>query len=130
MKTIACILLLFMILLQTFTSFVYDAAYSLNKKYIAKNFCVNKDKPAMQCNGHCYLNKQKAKEEGNDKQSTENKKDKVEVAAYEIIDQVITNSFVPARTTISFNSIAHKTLTGYFSSIFRPPLFNRLYSFL
>jgi len=32
--------------------------YKLNKKYIAKVLCVNKDKAQMQCNGKCHLKKQ------------------------------------------------------------------------
>lgn len=32
--------------------------YELNIDYIIKNYCVNKDKPEMHCNGKCYLNKQ------------------------------------------------------------------------
>ena len=32
--------------------------YQINKNYIAANFCENKSKPEMKCNGHCYLKKQ------------------------------------------------------------------------
>lgn len=32
--------------------------YQLNKKAIAETRCENRDKPEMQCNGHCYLTKQ------------------------------------------------------------------------
>lgn len=34
------------------------AWYQANKDYVAKELCVNKDKPQMHCNGKCYLKKQ------------------------------------------------------------------------
>lgn len=36
--------------------FVY-AGFQMNQKYISENLCVNRDKPWMHCNGHCYLMK-------------------------------------------------------------------------
>ena len=32
--------------------------YELNIDYIVQNYCVNKDKPKLQCNGKCHLAKQ------------------------------------------------------------------------
>ncbi len=32
--------------------------YELNKEYITEQYCVNKDKPEMDCCGKCYLSKQ------------------------------------------------------------------------
>lgn len=29
--------------------------YLLNQDFIANNYCVNQDRPALQCNGKCYL---------------------------------------------------------------------------
>jgi len=41
--------------------------YALNKDYIAKNLCVNRDKPKSCCQGKCHLKKQLAKsDESND----------------------------------------------------------------
>jgi hypothetical protein len=43
--------------------------YLFNKEYIAQQFCTNKDKPALKCNGKCHMNdilsKQIEKEENN-----------------------------------------------------------------
>jgi len=49
--------------MQTFSSFLIEADFFLNKDYIAKNLCVNRDKPMMHCNGKCFLAK-KLNEEG------------------------------------------------------------------
>lgn len=35
--------------------------YALNKEYIAKNLCVNRDKPKSCCEGKCHLKKELAK---------------------------------------------------------------------
>jgi hypothetical protein len=32
--------------------------YYANQKTIALNYCVNKSKPALHCNGKCFINKQ------------------------------------------------------------------------
>ncbi len=37
--------------------------YIINKDYIAKVLCINKDKPALKCQGKCHLKKQLAKTE-------------------------------------------------------------------
>ena len=57
MKIFATIFLTFTIFIQTFSTFIIQADFYVNQSYIAKNFCVNKDKPMMHCNGKCYLSK-------------------------------------------------------------------------
>ena len=39
---------------NTFYQFVH---YKLNEEQITMDFCINKDKPEMQCNGKCHLAK-------------------------------------------------------------------------
>jgi hypothetical protein len=39
------------------------ADYELNKDYITKNFCVNKAKPMMHCNGKCHMRKELAQQD-------------------------------------------------------------------
>lgn len=36
--------------------------YAMNKEYIAKNLCVNRNKPKSHCNGKCHLMKQLKKQ--------------------------------------------------------------------
>ncbi|MET4107092.1 hypothetical protein [Hymenobacter sp. UYP22] len=49
-----CILLLF----QTFSRELLVLDYQARKAEITQLFCVNKDKPRLQCNGKCHLRKQ------------------------------------------------------------------------
>jgi len=48
------------------------AYYRVNRDFIAKNLCVNRDKPMLNCNGQCYLAKKlKAAEEKEQKSNSE-----------------------------------------------------------
>jgi hypothetical protein len=50
---------------------VIQGSYEINKAYIIENFCVNKDKPMMNCDGKCFLaDKIKAQKEKEDANST------------------------------------------------------------
>lgn len=49
--------------------------FYLNQDYIAKNWCVNRDKPAMRCNGKCHLGKQLREEDRKDQENPERKAD-------------------------------------------------------
>ncbi|MGS2738469.1 hypothetical protein [Sinomicrobium sp. M5D2P17] len=42
--------------------------YLVNEDYIAEYFCVNKDRPELQCNGQCYLARQLKKQQEDKKQ--------------------------------------------------------------
>lgn len=47
--------LLFAFAAQCFSQWGVLAGYELNKDYIAEFLCINRDKPAMHCDGKCYL---------------------------------------------------------------------------
>lgn len=69
------------ILSQSLVQVGIGVYYQLNKQYIAKQLCENKNNPKMGCNGHCYLVKQLKKAEENEKkQSTQIVKAKEEIA--------------------------------------------------
>ena len=36
----------------------YLAYFSLNQDEIIAEYCINKDKPELECNGHCHLKKE------------------------------------------------------------------------
>jgi hypothetical protein len=45
--------------------------YELRKDYIIQNFCVNKDRPELKCDGMCYLAKQiKAAQQQDENEAT------------------------------------------------------------
>ncbi len=57
-------------LVQSFSKVFIVLDYQANKNYIAEFLCVNKAKPQMHCQGHCYLKKQLKKVEQQENQST------------------------------------------------------------
>jgi len=47
-----------MILLNGLIFSIIQMDYTINRTYIIENFCVNKDKPLLQCDGKCFLAEQ------------------------------------------------------------------------
>ncbi|RKD13817.1 hypothetical protein BCY91_09665 [Pelobium manganitolerans] len=62
-KRFFCILLTLVMLSSTFTHWLYFAGYKLNKSHIATALCINKNKPALHCQGKCFLKKKLAEAE-------------------------------------------------------------------
>lgn len=58
MKFIISIFLLASLLTQNISKLIIVINYQVNKEYIAKNLCVNRDKPKSCCEGKCELKKQ------------------------------------------------------------------------
>jgi hypothetical protein len=70
-KSLFHIFLCSVIMLNSMVYSVIQGSYELNKAYIVENFCVNKDKPMMNCDGKCYLAQQmKEAKEKRDANST------------------------------------------------------------
>lgn len=74
-------MLIFCSLLVNLSGLFLYAGYEWNKQYIAQEFCVNKDKPELHCNGKCYLMKKlKQAEEKEQKQEKQEQKMQVQEA--------------------------------------------------
>ncbi|MCE7065048.1 hypothetical protein [Dyadobacter sp. CY326] len=59
-------------ILPTFSQWGTIAYYHINKDYITRVLCENRDKPQLHCDGHCFLAKKlRAQEEKKDKQTSE-----------------------------------------------------------
>ncbi|MVM30816.1 hypothetical protein GO755_12310 [Spirosoma sp. HMF4905] len=72
MRTLVLYILLFATLLPTVSQWGIIAHYQLDKDYIARVLCENRNKPQLHCDGQCYLAKQlKAQQEKQDKETTE-----------------------------------------------------------
>ncbi|QNK61176.1 hypothetical protein H7F33_11385 [Pedobacter sp. PAMC26386] len=98
------------------------AGFEMNQGYIAKELCVNKDKPQLHCNGKCYLMKKlKQAEEKEQKQDRQFQKIQLQEAIvsvpfvfkqYSFID---INLCIPLRTGVpvaQLNSIFHPPQGG------------------
>lgn len=66
MKLFTSVILIFLLTLQSFSPVVMYACYFANKDYVAGMLCENRNRPAMHCEGKCFLKKQLHKAEQED----------------------------------------------------------------
>lgn len=98
--------------------------YELNKDYIAKNLCENRNKPEMKCCGKCYLRKQLKKVAQNDNttKSTNNKTEKIDIIAFVIPDQIT----LPKADVFNIAAVQHPLMQHLYGfdipfPVFHPP---------
>ena len=122
-KFIAVSLFMFLLLTQTFSKWLMVAEYSMNKEYIAKNLCENRNKPALHCNGKCQLMKKMAAEESQPLNSSGKVIVKAPFSEVWLPHTAITISS-PSTSTNSIydNFYLLKKNSPFLSQIFRPPL--------
>ncbi|HRP55846.1 hypothetical protein [Agriterribacter sp.] len=120
MKSFTTILLFTIIFLQTFSSFVIRADYFINKSYIARVLCINKEKPQTHCNGKCYLTKQLDQQEKQDQQAPVPKWEKFDMQPFFLPKDL---DFLNDRLLVTTEyPIENEMLTFSFPrSIFHPP---------
>jgi len=101
--------------------------YIVNYDYISKKLCINKDKPALKCNGKCHLMKQLAKVSDDEKPISNDKKDnskqEVEILFYQEVSRLIFFSdfcFINKFTNSFYLNLYRLDATD---SIFHPPTF-------
>jgi hypothetical protein len=73
LKSIAIILVFAGMLVQSFNKAFIVLDYQLNRDFIAKNLCVNKNRPQMHCNGKCHMMKLMKQDEKKDEENPERK---------------------------------------------------------
>lgn len=55
LKRLSILLMLAIVLNQTFSTIGTLVAFEMNRQYISEVLCVNKNRPEMHCNGKCVL---------------------------------------------------------------------------
>jgi hypothetical protein len=70
MKKVFSITMTMLFLLVAFQQALIIVHFKLNQKEIEKEFCINKDKPEMQCHGKCHLKKELQKTDNTDLELT------------------------------------------------------------
>ncbi len=121
MRNYFAYILLFAIGLQLSSSLLTVAAYEMNRDYITKNFCVNKNKPSSHCNGKCHLMKELQKEEKKNDSPINSLKDKNEVC--QLFESSI-NELTLFPISLEGKSFSyHEKKSDLFTTyIFHPPL--------
>jgi hypothetical protein len=96
--------------------------YAVFKDYIAKNLCVNRDKPKSCCQGKCHLKKQI--EKNAETSDTEEKSSNRKILSQEVQEFLISPVSIPKATEIKIPRLSDIEIvipTQVVSSIFVPP---------
>lgn len=123
MRFIAVIILLIAVITVTFSNALLISSYAINKNYVAKNLCENRDNKGMHCNGKCFLHKQLKKQESSDNSSGTNTKERSEVQLYfPPASDVSVTIIISAK---SFRACEKSfSAQSYVSHFFKPPCFS------
>jgi hypothetical protein len=108
------------ILSQTMSSVVIFAGYTLNKEFITKNYCINKDKPKLSCEGKCHLMKELKAHEQNESKPLSPLKEKMETIVYLSVanSTLIYDTNVVVHISIPY---IEKLPAAYHNQPFQPP---------
>src|SRR5882724_3727889 len=115
------ILLILLIALQTFSKWALILEYQVNKDFIAKNLCVNRNNIISCCAGKCYLNKKLAKDES--QQQAPGRSAQKEESPLQLFSQTGTSFACQAPIARDLHStrwLPSKT-EQYIHSFFQPP---------
>lgn len=112
------ILILAALAAQSFSQLGIVAYYRLNRAYIAKYLCINRDKPMMHCNGKCYLARQLRENEQREHQG--NVEVKADIALFCSTSQDFLFPSLPAKPIV-LSRYCPGDYSRPFFSIFHPP---------
>jgi len=95
--------------------------YYSNKEYIASVLCENRDKPALACNGKCYLEKQLKK--ANTQDNHNHSAPQIDLSKYPVapIYVVVEKNEIADRAQKTVTYIQFNHSQKYTSSVFKPP---------
>ncbi|QKZ15779.1 hypothetical protein HU175_16280 [Spirosoma sp. KUDC1026] len=123
MRSLVSYILLVATLLPLVSPWGTIAYYQLNRDYIARVLCENRDRPELHCNGQCFLAKRlKAQQDKQDKETTERVQNTPSIQLY--AESVTSFTFAPAvrqlSTTGLFTYLIARTSQSL-DGLFRPP---------
>jgi len=125
LKRFTAIVLLVAVVSSNCSLFLVYAGFELNHRYIAENLCINKDRPWLHCNGHCYfIKKIQQAGENEKKQETKDNLSRLEVSFFQAPFQLsfIEPMIIEAERS-SFPAYTYQYSSRYIETIFRPPKF-------
>jgi len=113
------ILLMFSLLSANLSGLFVYLGFEANQNYIVKEFCENRDKPQMHCEGKCYLMK-KLKQAQEKEQKQERQSQKLQVQDAVVSSPVTFKRYAFAETElrIPFSTGMPQSIKN---SIFHPP---------
>ena len=122
MKKTIVISLSILILSLTSKDLITYAQFFINKDFISKNICINRDNPKMKCQGKCFLKKsiqKKQKREKNFPNSNKKKNSKISYVSKSKVFNCNDCFTLKKKSEISYNPVGY--FFSYHERIFRPP---------
>lgn len=116
------VLLLFSLLSTNFANLFVFAGFELNRKYIAAELCINKNKPELHCNGKCFLMK-KLKQAQDKEQKQERQAQKTQIQDAVVVTQQVFKQYVLAESKLHIPASMGMP-QSIKNSIFHPPQTN------
>eukprot|EP01037_Dinobryon_pediforme_P014796 gene14796-14928_t len=116
-------LLIFAVFAANFSTALVYVEFKINQTYISNHLCINRNKPWMHCNGHCYfMLKIKQAEEHDRKQNAKDTLAKMEVS---FCQEPFRIAFIEPISLASKKSIfLHNGFqygSSFIENIFKPP---------
>lgn len=122
-KRLIALFLLTVLISCSFSRFFTFAAFKVNQKYITENLCVNKARPWLHCNGHCYFMKKVHQAEENEKkQAAKDNLSRIELSFFQEPFGFMFNAPVDLKAgNNSFLFYTYQYSSHYLDAIFKPP---------
>lgn len=120
MKKITRLLLALLYTALVMKPFAPYVEYTVLKDYISEVLCINQDRPELNCQGKCYLNKQVNKANDVDPQSNQTPKPQKDIKLLSILVSCITGIEPAKNKLILFSQNLH-FITDFYSDIPTPP---------
>jgi hypothetical protein len=115
--------LIVLLLLQSLDQGMLVVNYQLQKVRITREYCVNKERPQLHCNGRCYLARQLRRADAAEKKAPAGPLVKMK---YEVVPAAAMALPRPSRWPLPARSFPARLVrpcpTGAGTGVFRPPL--------
>jgi len=123
MSKFVAILLMISLGFQSLVKIGMVAWYQVNKDYIAKNLCENRNKPQMKCCGKCYLRKQLKKADNNNTPARHvpGKSERSEIVDFVLPGKIVVQRIFDPLSTADWPTVGGSPLADFASSVFHPP---------
>jgi hypothetical protein len=115
-------MLLFSMLLQSFSKIVIWIEFKMNQEYIAKNLCVQKEVEDNCCQGSCHLKEKMEEDDRNQDTETGNIKTLKEFQLFHETKDAF-QLVNPLTLVTTYSSFQNNKLQTHFSELFHPPNF-------
>ena len=111
-------------MLQCVAHLVVLGLFTLNREYIAKSLCENRNKPSKKCNGKCYLRKQLKKV--NDTENGSSNSPTIKIEKTEVVCLIpepleFSARYVAGEPVVQNPVFMHLAEQVHLHSIFHPP---------